>query len=69
MLQRKRYQPEMHKFMRSYPHLRFQLASKKKDIFLCLTYLKKTPTKLTRNVCEFQAAYLWGMYHCITAVV
>ena len=38
-------------------------------IFLCLTYLKKAPTRLTRKICEFEAAYLSDMYHYITAAL
>ena len=30
---------------------------------------KKPQIKLTREICEFQAAYLWGMYHYVTAVL
>ena len=38
-------------------------------IFLYLTYLKKAPTRLTRKICEFEAAYLSDMYHYITAAL
>ena len=55
--------------MRSHPHWRFQITNRKAEIFLHLTYLKKVSTRLTGKTCEFQAAYLWGMYHYITAVL
>ena len=59
----------MYKAMQSHSYCRFQITRRKVDIFLSLTYLKKALTRLTRKICEFQDAQLWGMYHYIIAVL
>ena len=36
---------------------------------LKLSLPEKAPSRLTRNICEFQAAHVWSMYYYVTAVL
>ena len=46
----------------------FSSAKSCGDIFM-LNLSEKAPTRLTRKICEFEAAYLSDMYYYITAAL